>query len=137
MTAAQILFGVFGWVIGFVSAVLASLFLERRRALRAVIGACYSVELKITDHMDFKEFHRWSISVLESPFFSAIGFLNAEERIIASNAWSSLQSFDCAIYPDHDFIGMIQVQTGMASGTKPTAMRVEIEKIRSLFSKFP
>jgi len=91
----------------------------------------------MTDDANFPEFHRWSIEVLEAAFFAGVGFLNAEDQKRACDAWGSYHSFDVTRYPDEDFLGSLKVFTGGASATKPAAMRIEIEKIRSIFSKFP
>jgi hypothetical protein len=138
MTGWQAFFIITGWVVGFLSSIGAQYYLERRRAYRAVRCACHSVEARLTDDTTFPDFHQWSIGVLEVPFFTGIGFLDSEDQKQASEAWGSYQSFDPSLYPDPEFhVVVTKGLPGFPNATKSDAMRIEIAKIRAIFTKFP
>lgn len=137
MTGGQIFFIVAGWTIGFVSAVASSWFLERRRAFRSILSACHAVEFRLTDDAAFPQFHRWSLSILEAPFFHGVGFLWPDAQKQAYNAWTSYQGFDPTLYPEAEFLGIMSVELGLSPMTRVDAMRIEIQKLRTVFERFP
>jgi hypothetical protein len=126
-----------GWVVGFVSSVGGTYFLERRRAFRAVIGACHSVEARLMETSEFPHFHAWSLSILDVPFFAGIGFLNCEDQKDARNAWDSYQRFKSETYLSGDFLDDFSAAKLHVDMTQQDAMRIEIAKIRAIFTKFP
>jgi hypothetical protein len=128
---------VVGWIFGFLTAVLSNWYLERRRAFRSIRCACDSVDFRLTEPSATEDFHKWSIDVLEAPFFTGVGFLNYEDRKSASVIWSNYIGFDLTKYPEDDFMGVMNIHLGLASTTRGKAIQIEIEKIRSLFDKLP
>lgn len=127
----------FGWAIGFATAVSANWLLERRRAFRGIRSACYSVEFRLTEDTATKEFHQWSVGVLEAPFFVGVGFLSDEDRKQASEMWCNYTQFNLNNYPEDSLTGNYQVMMGVASATRGCAMHIELRKIISLFERIP
>jgi len=128
---------VIGWLFGFATAVLSNWYLERRRAFRGVRCACHSVDFRLTEDTATKDFHKWSVGVLEAPFFTGVGFLNQEDRKQASEVWGNYVGFDLMRYPEDDLIGVVSIHFGESSTTRGNAMRIELMKIICLFERFP
>lgn len=86
---------------------------------------------------EFPHFHTWSMGVLDVPFFSGIGFLNPEDQKEARDAWDSYQRFKSEVYLTGDFLDDFSPEKLRVDMTQQDAMRIEIVKIRSLFTRFP
>ncbi len=128
---------ILGWGVGFVSSIISSRLLDRRRAFQALIGEIESVRSEIRNLADFQDVHDRSVISLKPLVFHAIPFLNEANRKDARRIWEGYRDIKICDFLDDDIMGNLAKfyapETGELATTKQEALDMVLSRLEATF----
>ena len=133
---------VLGWTVGFISSVVSSYFMDRRRAVHALSSEIEAIRSEFSDHAKFSDIHTRSIESLKPYVFAAIPFLGKEKKKYARDAWISYRDLDVeTFYGPGIMLALAEFyskETGEMTLTKHQAVDMMLSKLQESLSRiFP
>lgn len=133
---------VLGWAVGFISSVVSSYFLDRRRALQTLSGEIESIRSEFGEYAEFREIHARSIDTLRPLVFSAVPFLSREKQDEARNVWISYRDLNVERFYKYGLESrvakFVSQETGETIITEQEAVDMMLSKLQdSLSGIFP
>lgn len=131
---------VLGWAVGFISSVVSSYFMDRRRAVHALSGEIESIRSEFGDYAKFPDIHARSIESLKPLVFAAIPFLNREKQDEARNAWTSYRDLKVERFYKYSLgsrvAKFVSPETGETIITEQEAVDMMLSKLHDSLSGF-